>query len=353
MLPADLERLTITPVASIQDAMRAIDTGGVYIALVKDDAGRLLGTITDGDVRRAILRGEPLTFPAGQVMNHNPTVAAPQQSRAEVLELMLAREVKHVPVVDAAGRLVGLHVIDDLLRPPTRENIAVVMAGGLGERLRPFTATVPKPLLLVGNQPILERVLRQLQTHGFRHVFLSVNFMADKIQGYFQSGSAFGLKLSYLKETQPLGTAGALALLPQRPQQPFVVMNADLLTELSYSSLLDFHAAEKAALTVCVCSHETQIPYGVLELDGARVVSIVEKPKQTVFINAGIYAVEPRCLDLIPQDTPFDMPSLIQSLLARGEKVASFPITESWLDIGQLHDYQRAIMQAFQKPPGA
>ncbi|MEW5847185.1 MAG: nucleotidyltransferase family protein [Myxococcota bacterium] len=341
-----LRLICINAETTIRTALKAIDDGSASLALVIDERRHLLGTVTDGDVRRAILRGLSLEGPIHPVMNRTPTVARPGESPERMLQIMLSHRLRQIPLVDADGVLVGVRLLDDLVSPEGRENWAVVMAGGLGERLRPYTQAVPKPMLMVGNQPILERALRQLKLHGFERVFVSVNFLGEKIEGYFQDGGAFGLRLSYLRENTRLGTAGALSLLPERPRQPMVVMNADLLTEVSFSSLLDFHADEGAAMTVCVSTYELQVPYGVVNVDGARVSAIQEKPKHTWFINAGIYVLNPECLDLIPRGQPYDMPTLIDRLIKDGGKVASFPIRESWLDIGQLHDYQHAVLRA-------
>jgi dTDP-glucose pyrophosphorylase/CBS domain-containing protein len=347
-----LERLCVSPAASLRETLRVIDDGAVAFAFVVDPERRLLGTVSDGDARRAILRNVALDAPIEGVMNASPKVARPDEPDARLLERMLAQHVRQMPLVDAGGKLVGVRLLDELVKPRTRPNWAVVMAGGLGERLRPYTAMVPKPLLMVGNQPILERMLRQLRSHGFEKVFLSVNFLAEKIEGYVQDGSAFGLSVDYLRETSRLGTAGSLGLLPERPRDPVVVLNADLMTEISVSALLDFHQEERAALTMCVTTYEIQVPYGVVEVDGSRVRSISEKPRQTWFINAGIYVLDPACFDLIPNGQPLDMPALVDDLLARKKTVASFPVRESWLDIGQLHDYQKAIMQSFGGPSG-
>ena len=347
---ARLIALCVSPETTLRDTLKVIDQGAISLALVVNSERKLLGTVSDGDARRALLRNAGLGDAIQGVMNTSPKVARADEPEGRILDRILAQHLRQMPLVDAAGRVVGIRVLDELVKPATRPNWAVVMAGGLGERLRPYTATVPKPLLMVGNQPILERMLRQLRTHGFERVFVSVNFMADKIEGYVQDGSAFGLQVDYLRETSRLGTAGSLSLLPERPDAPIVVMNADLLTELSFSSLLEFHREERAALTMCVTTYEIQIPYGVVEAEGSRVRSIAEKTRHTWFVNAGIYVLDPMCLDLIPRAEPLDMPSLVQKLLTRGDIVASFPIRESWLDIGQLHDYQRAIMQSFQDP---
>lgn len=343
---ARLHRVCIVPEATVRDALAAIDRGAVAIALVVRDGRTLVGTVTDGDVRRAILRGASLDAAVTTVMNTQPFVGRATESRETHLERMLARHLRQLPIVDADGALVELRTLDDLVRPAPRDNLAVIMAGGLGERLRPLTENVPKPMLMVGDQPILERVIRSLGRKGFHDVAVSVNFRAEVIEGYFQDGSAWGMNIRYLHERERLGTAGALALLPERPTKPFFVLNADLLTDVDYAALMDFHVDEGAALTMCIAAHDTRIAYGVVDLEGTRVRTITEKPRLTHFINAGIYVLDPRCLDLVTPGAPLDMPTLIDALLARGERVAGFAMRETWLDIGQLHDYQRAVVRA-------
>jgi dTDP-glucose pyrophosphorylase/predicted transcriptional regulator len=348
---ARLHRACVTPEATVRDALAAIDRASLAIALVVRDGRVLLGTVTDGDVRRAILQGASLDASVTTVMNAAPVVGRQHEGAAQLMERMLARRLRQLPIVDAFGAVVALRTLDELVRPPPRDNLAVIMAGGLGERLRPLTENVPKPMLLVGDQPILARVIRGLARHGFSDIALSVNFRADVIEGYFQDGSAFGARIRYVHERERMGTAGALSLLPERPTEPFFVLNADLLTDVDYAALMDFHVAEGAALTMCVATHDTRIAYGVVRLDGSRVAGIVEKPRLTHHINAGIYVLDPRCLDLVPRGAPFDMPALIDALLARGERVAGFAMRETWLDIGQLHDYQRAVIRAMSVPP--
>jgi dTDP-glucose pyrophosphorylase len=348
---ARLRRACVHPDATVRDALAAIDRGALAIALVVRDGGVLLGTVTDGDVRRAILKGASLDASVTTVMNPDPVVASPHEPSEQQLQRMLSRKLRQLPVVDAFGVVVDLRTLDELVQPEARDNLAVIMAGGLGERLRPLTENVPKPMLFVGDQPILARVIRGVARHGFTDIVLSVNFRAELIEGYFQDGSDFGVRLSYVHEPRRLGTAGALTRLPERPTRPFFVLNADLLTDVDYGALMDFHLDEGAALTMCVAAHDTRIAYGVVSLDGTRVAGIVEKPRLTHFINAGIYVLDPRCLDLIPHDAPYDMPTLIDALIARGERVAGFPMREPWIDIGQLHDYQRAVVRAMSVPP--
>lgn len=328
--------------ASVHEAVATIDASAVQIALVVDGERRLLGTITDGDVRRAILRGVSLEDPVTQVMNENPTTAREHDDPETVLALMRQRRLHQVPVLDATWRVVGLRVIDDLLVPTRRTNPVVLMAGGLGSRLRPLTDDCPKPLLRVGSNPILETILEKFVQSGFQRFYISVNYRAEMIEEHFGNGDRWGARIDYLREEQRLGTAGALSLLPERPTEPVLVMNADLLTQLNFSHLLDFHTSHGSMATMCVREYEMQVPYGVIETRSHRILDIREKPTERYLVNAGVYVLEPKALDLIPGNRCFDMPELFRMLIGRGAETAVFPIREYWMDIGQLEDLQRA-----------
>ena len=307
-----------------------------------DGDGRLLGTVTDGDVRRAILRGVALDDAVAQVMNHNPTTARQEDDRETLLRLMRQRKLHQIPLLDATWRVVGLQVLDHLLQPTRRENPVVLMAGGLGSRLSPLTDDTPKPLLHVGSKPILETILEAFVHHGFGTFFLSVNYLAEQVEAHFGDGSRWGVQIEYLRERERLGTAGALSLLPQRPTAPLFVMNGDLLTRLNFGTLLDFHTEHAAAATMCVREYEMQVPYGVIETRSHRILDIREKPTERYLVNAGVYVLQPETLDLIPEDAFFDMPDLFKRLIERDRETAVFPIREYWMDIGQVADFKRA-----------
>ena len=339
---ADWRKSVVFPSTTIKETIRKIDEGSLQIALVVDETQRLLGTVTDGDVRRALLRGVSLEEPASAVMNPRPTVATLDQGREAVLRMMRGRALHHVPLIDGQGRLAGLEVLDELVSP-SRDNWVVLMAGGLGSRLRPLTEDTPKPLLKVGHKPILESILENFIEHGFRRFFLSVNYKADMFRAHFGDGSSFGAQIDYLEESKRMGTAGALGLLSERPERTLMVMNADLVTKVSFSHFLDFHTSHKAAATMGVREYELQVPYGVVRMANHRINDIEEKPVQKFFVNAGIYALEPEVLNLIPKDQFFDMPALFERVIAAGKETVAFPIREYWLDIGQLSDLERAI----------
>ncbi len=336
-----VKKISIDPQVSIRDAIEAIDKGVMQIALVVKEE-RLLGTITDGDIRRAFLQGKTLEDPIEGLFNPHPVIGHIDQPKEDLVQLALAHGIKQLPMLDDTERLVGIEYLDDCLRSPRKTNPVVLMAGGLGTRLRPLTADIPKPMLTVGSKPILETILESFIRYGFGDFYISVNYKSEKIRSYFGDGSRYGIRITYLNETERLGTAGALSLLPQGIDQPIFVMNGDLLTNINFEHLLNYHLLAKSRATMCVREYQLQVPYGVVNTDGATISEIREKPTQKFFVNAGIYVIEPEILQRIPTGTFFDMPQLYQQLLNDREKVCSFPIKDYWMDIGQPHDFEQA-----------
>jgi dTDP-glucose pyrophosphorylase len=332
----------ITASDSIRRAIETIDASGQKIALVVDTEDRLVGTVTDGDIRRGLLRGLDLTRPVSEVMNPKPLTAAASMPRGKRLELMRRRELSHLPVLDAAGKLVNLESDIELIEAGERPNWVVLMAGGLGQRLRPLTENLPKPLLPVGDRPLLEIIMERFVAQGFRKFYIAVNYRAEMVEAHFGDGSAFGAEIRYLREMEPLGTAGALGLIEERPDDPMVVMNGDLLTTVNFAQLADFHLQHDADLTLCVRRYVHQIPYGVAEVRDNRVVSIVEKPSHECFISGGIYVVSPAVHDRLRPARRLDMPDLMARLIAEQRRVTAYPVTEYWIDIGRIEDLERA-----------
>lgn len=332
----------IAPEKTIRDAIRTIDEGAIRIALVVDGENRLLGTVTDGDIRRGILRGVALEEAVTRVMNPHPTTARADEGQDTILERMKQTRLHQIPVVDGQGRLVTVEILDELLQTRHRDNWVMLMAGGLGSRLRPLTDECPKPLLKVGSKPLLEIILENFLEYGFRRFYISVNYKAEMVKEHFSDGSRWGIEIRYVHEDQRLGTAGALSLLAERPALPLIVMNGDLLTKVNFQHLLDFHAEHRARATMCVREYDFQVPYGVVRIDNHRVLGIDEKPVHRFFVNAGIYVLEPEVLDLIPSGTYFDMPELFTKLIDRKDETTVFPVREYWLDIGHMEDFARA-----------
>ena len=337
-----LEAWVLASDSTIEDAMRSLDRSGAEISLVVDASGVLLGTVTDGDVRRALLSGASLSASAADCMNRNFASVPPSSGRAEVMDLMQARRLSGVPVVDAGGRLIALHLLHELLGRSARPNWAVIMAGGFGSRLWPLTEALPKPMLRVAGRPILERIVLHLVGCGIRRIFIAVNYLADVIESHFGDGSRFGCHIEYLREQKPLGTGGALTLLPARPEHPVLVMNGDLVTQADVGRMLDFHEREKGAATIAVRSHFQTIPFGCVELDGVRVRQMEEKPRVTRLVNAGIYVLNPEILTRIPPGQEYAITDLFTDMLSRNEPVCGFEVEGDWIDVGQKDALQQA-----------
>lgn len=335
------EKTLISAEASFRDALKAIDASGAGIALVVDADRRLLGALTDGDLRRALIRGAGLDDPARDAANPRPVRADAGQDRAAILTALRAHSVRQLPLIDGHGRVVGLITAADFLDIPVRDNPVVIMAGGKGERLAELTRDTPKPMLKVGPRPILDTIVSNLAGQGFRRFWLAVNYRADQIEAHFGDGTAQGLDIRYLRETKPLGTAGALSLLPPQ-DRPVVVTNGDVLAKADYSHVLDSHLQSDAAATIVVRDYKMQVPFGVVRADGGQVVRIEEKPTQTYTISAGAYVLSPQALALVPRDVAHDMPALLGDLIDRGLGVRVQRAEGYWMDIGRPPDYAQA-----------
>ncbi|MGH8048875.1 MAG: nucleotidyltransferase family protein [Chthoniobacterales bacterium] len=336
------EQILCGPETAIREGLQVITNSSLQLALVIAPDRKLLGVVTDGDIRRGILRGVALEASLTEVMNAAPMTISPGESPDAVLRLMRSRSVHHLPIVDGDGRIVGLEVLDQLLNREVYENTVVLMAGGLGSRLGELTRETPKPLLPVGNRPILETIIQNFRQYGFYRFEISINYLAEKVREYFGDGSRFGVDIRYIEETQRLGTAGSLSLLAGQADRPIVVMNGDVLTQVNWHQLMDFHREQGADATMCVREVGFQVPYGVVRIEGNTLTGIEEKPTQTFFVNAGIYVIEPHVLGEIPAAEQYDMPQLFDAIVARGGRAVVFPVCEYWMDIGQAHDFHRA-----------
>jgi len=343
-----IESYLVTLETPIRDAIACIDLNGKGIVLVVDEERLLLGTISDGDIRRAILRGVNLDLSVQILLaerknatGHGPITALEGTADADLLQLMNKEEIRQIPIVDTEGHVKNVAFLNDLVREYELPITAVVMAGGFGNRLRPLTEKIPKPMLPVGNRPLLERTIEQLKNIGIRHVSLTTHYKAEAISDHFGNGTDFGVAIDYVHEDQPLGTAGAIRLLTDG-DEPLLVINGDILTHVDFRAMLAFHQKHQACLTVGVRQYDLQVPYGVMKCDGANILEVSEKPKLQFLVNAGIYLLEPRARNYIPGDRKFDMTDLIQALIHEKRKVVSFPILEYWLDIGQRSDYEKA-----------
>ena len=332
------QRAMLPASATIGQAIANLDQVAVKIVLIVNASGVLEGTISDGDIRRGLLKGLDLGSPITDVVHHNVLVVPPDMSRDIVMQLMVANKIQQVPVVDERHRVVGLHRWDEITTPASRANLMVIMAGGMGTRLRPHTENCPKPLLAVAGKPMLEHIIERAKLEGFSHFALAVHYLGHMIEEHFGNGDRFGVRIDYVRETTPLGTAGALSLLQPRPQGPFVVTNGDVITDIRYGELIDFHVRHKAAATMAVRVHEWQHPFGVVQLQDVEIVGFEEKPVARSHINAGVYALEPAVLDELAPNARCDMPTLFERLQGRSLRTVAYPMHEPWLDVGRPDD---------------
>lgn len=339
----EIWRQAILPAnATIQQAIRNLDQVAIKIVLVVNEAGELEGTISDGDIRRGLLKELDINSPIASIIHRNALVVPPEMGRETVMQIMVANKIQQIPVVDELHHVVGLHLWDEITTPPTRSNLMVIMAGGMGTRLRPHTENCPKPMLLVAGKPMLEHIIERAKLEGFSHFVLAIHYLGHMIEDCFGNGERLGVKIDYLREQFPLGTAGALGLLNPRPDAPFVITNGDVITDIRYGELLDFHIRHVATATMAVRMHEWQHPFGVVQTQGVEIVGFEEKPVARTHINAGVYALDPGALSVLNADTHCDMPTLFERLQAKAKRTVAYPMHEPWLDVGRPDDLTRA-----------
>ena len=339
----DWSEITLKTSDSLETVIKVLHAGGLQIALVVDKKGELLGTVTDSDIRRALLKHLGMDCLVEEVMNKSPTTALSSDSSDSIMAKMKSRNLLHMPIIDENGILVGLETFIHLTYDKKYDNPVFLMAGGFGTRLHPLTEDIPKPLLDVGNRPILETILVRFIKAGFHNFFISTYYKAEKIKKHFGDGSAWGVKIEYVNEEEPLGTAGSIGLLPKNlPKLPILMMNGDVLTKVNFEHLLTFHQEQKGIATMCIREYDVQIPFGVVNIEKQQAKSIVEKPIKKFFVNAGIYVLEPELVNKVDTNTPIDMPNLLEKQIKEGKSVSIFPIHEYWLDIGHIKEYKKA-----------
>lgn len=346
----DIWRQALLPVKStIQQAIRNLDQVAIKIVLVVNERGELEGTISDGDIRRGLLKGLDLTSPIGSVIHRNALVVPPEMGRETVMRLMVANKIQQIPAVDEQHHVVGLHLWDEITTPTIRSNLMVIMAGGTGTRLRPYTENCPKPLLPVAGKPMLEHIIERAKLEGFSHFVLAIHYLGHMIEDHFGNGERLGVRIDYLREQSPLGTAGALGLLNPRPDAPFVVSNGDVITDIRYGELLDFHIRYDAAATMAVRVHEWQHPFGVVQTQGVEIVGFEEKPVARSHINAGVYALRPEALSVLSVNSHCDMPTLFERLQAKAMRTVAYPMHEPWLDVGRPDELAAARLNSIKE----
>lgn len=336
------QRALLPPEATISQAVRNLDQNAIKIVMVANAEGVLEGTISDGDIRRGLLKGLDLNSPISNVIHRNALVVPPDLGQDLVMQLMLANKILQIPVIDANRRVVGLHLWDEMTTPPIRPNLMVIMAGGEGRRLLPHTENCPKPLLVVAGKPLLEHIIERAKMEGFTHFILAIRYLGHMIEAHFGNGERFGVRIDYLREESALGTAGALSLLSYLPEDPIVVTNGDVICDIRLGELLDFHARHSAVATMAVRKHEWSNPFGVVQLQGIEIVGFEEKPVFRSHINAGVYVLDPIALNSLSGIEYCDMPALFERLQANAYRTVAYPMHEPWLDVGRPADLELA-----------
>ena len=341
----------LPPNATIGQAIRNLNKTSIKIVLVVAEAGVIEVTLSDGDIRRGILKGLDLNSSITSIISRNALVVPQEMKRDLVMQLMLANKIQQIPIVDDQHHIVGLHLWDEITTPPRRSNMMVIMAGGMGTRLLPYTETCPKPLLPVAGKPMLEHIIERAKLEGFNHFVLAIHYLGQLIEEHFGDGRSLGVQIDYLREKSPLGTAGALSLLDPIPKAPFIVTNGDVITDIRYGELIDFHIRHGAAATMALRLHEWQHPFGVVQTKGVEIVGFEEKPIARSHINAGVYALDPGTLSVLTADERCDMPTLFERIQNKNQRTVAYPMHEPWLDVGRPDDLVQANKESRFTPP--
>lgn len=339
-----MNHLVISVKASLKEAIEHLNQNGIGFVCVKDDSDLVVGTITDGDIRRAILKGNELTVPCEKIMNKAPITVSAGFSKAEIKKLFKEKKIRNVPVLSDRGHLIDVVSLGDFLAEPEEapEKVAVIMAGGEGKRLRPFTENTPKPMLEVDGKPILEHIVLKLKDFGFKKFYISVNYLSEVIMDYFKDGEVWDVEISYLEEPKKLGTAGALSLLPNHLEGPILMLNGDVFSDVNFQQFFDAHLESQADFSMAASTFKIEIPFGVLKLEKEKIVGVEEKPTKSYLCNAGIYMLSKQAIKLVPSDEKYDMTELLNLSLSQGLKANVFPLHECWLDVGRKEDLLKA-----------
>jgi dTDP-glucose pyrophosphorylase len=336
------ENILLNPNSTIREALKIIDSGAMKIAIVVDENKKLIGTVADGDIRRGLLNNFSLDDVIETVIFKTPTVCKIDDTKEKILETAVEKKIYQIPIVDNNGKLVGIEEVADLLKSKHKSSQVVLMTGGLGTRLRPLTNETPKPMLKVGGKPLLESIILGFKKHGFIEIILSVGYKSEIIENYFGDGSNFGVNIKYIHEDKRMGTAGALNFMRELLSEPFFVMNGDLLTNINFEHMMDYHVENSSVATMAVREYDFQVPYGVVKSEGVDIKSIVEKPIHSFYVSGGVYVLDAKVLDFVPENEFFDMPTLFEKVIEKNLKSISFPIREYWLDIGRMEEFEKA-----------
>lgn len=338
-----LSKLFVYKGYTVKDALKILDNNGKGIVLVLDKDKKLIGTITDGDIRRALLKGSSLDDEITQIVHSNPIMARCDMTKDEIKDIFIKKAIRQLPIVNDKLEVVDLISINEILMPDGKDNYIVIMAGGLGTRLKELTQELPKPMLKIGQDPILQHTINNFKQYGYNKIIMSVNYKAETIENYFQDGYAYGVRIEYIRENQRLGTGGGIRLAKEYLNEPFFVINGDIFTNLNAENMMEHHISKGFDITIGIRKYTNQIPYGIIDMDNeCKVKAIIEKPISSYMINAGIYCLNPDIINYLPKDEYFEITDLINICIADGRKVGCYEISEYWMDIGKIEDYVKA-----------
>ncbi|MDB3895032.1 nucleotidyltransferase family protein [Candidatus Pelagibacter sp.] len=340
----DIKKIKITKDATIKKALKIISDGAIRIAIVVDKKGRLIGTLTDGDIRRGFLRGLDINSSIDSIVFKKPFVVKKNDNKENLLKIAQKKKIYQIPIVDKKFKVIGIHLLDELIESKKKNNLVVIMAGGRGIRLRPLTKNIPKPMLKIGNKPILQTILEKFIESGYNNFVICVNYKSKVIVDYFGNGKKFGAQIEYIHEKIRMGTVGALSLYKKKIKEPFFVINGDILIDLDFKKMMQFHQENNSKATMSIKEYNITLPYGEVKLKNTNITSIIEKPKHKFFVNTGIYVLDPKCISLIPKKF-YDMTSLFKKMISKKNKVVSYPLGENWIDIGRYRDYKKANLE--------
>lgn len=338
VLPKNWVDCVLLEGGKVRDVIESLNRSSSKVAMIKSRDGKFVGLITDGDVRRSLLSGNALDDDFASLINKHPISVGAEVENSQILELMIKHDIQQIPVLNIESEIIGLHVIDQLITTPKLNNRVIIMAGGMGTRLRPYTETCPKPMLTIRGKPLLHHIIDKAKMEGFSNFIITTHYLSHMIEDYFGNGAEFGVNISYTHEHEPLGTAGALSLITEKLDEPFIVTNGDLVTDIGFSDILLFHKKNAGIATMATRPYQISHPYGVVEINGSEVISFQEKPVYHSMINAAVYVLEPDALDLLPIGEHCDMPTLLEKHKAEGKIISAYPIHESWIDVGRAED---------------
>ena len=342
MKQASWKSAVLPETSTVEQVILNLEQTALRAVLICSATGEFIGLVTDGDIRRAFINGFNLESSVAMIMNSDAIIVPPGATSQEVSTIMEVHKIEHLPIVDGKRRLTGVYTSGARVQQLPLPNRVVIMAGGQGMRLRPLTEDRPKPMIEIGGKPILEHIVTRFRKQGFSEFTISINYLGASIKSHFGDGSKLGVSIDYIEEDKPLGTAGSLRGLTKTNDLPFIVTNGDVISEIAYDELIDFHLEQKAVATMAIRPFQIQNPFGVIETNGITIIGIHEKPTYRTHINTGVYVFDPKVIQLLPKSEFCQIPELFDHLRNEGHRTIAFHLQDDWIDVGNVEDLARA-----------